>query len=371
MNSNKFKNLEENNLMYDIAIVGGGPAGSTLARMIGNKYSVLLLEKRSFSDPISTTGNKCCGGLIAPDAQYMLAKFGLGIPKSVLLSPQLFAVRTIDVKNSIERYYQRHYINIDREEFDKWLESIIPSSVNIVNGCVYKSHEEKSDCVKVKYSVKGKEYEGKARLLIGADGAFSKVRRQAFNNYPTPELYISIQEWFETSENLNYYGAIFDKEITDFYSWTIPKENSLILGAALKPDKNVHEKFELLKCKLKRFGYNFDKFVQRNGAYLVRPVRSGQICIGKDRVALVGEAAGFISPSSAEGLSYAFRSSLALAKALDNGIEGYQERYRGNVNSLMRNIRVKNLKSPAMYNEFLRKVIMKVGVMSIELEEMK
>lgn len=113
--------------MYDIVIVGGGPAGSTLARLIGNQYRVLLLEKRTFQEPLYKGLQKCCGGLLDPDAQKMLASFGLGLPKSVIVSPQMFAVRTIDNDNSIERYYQRHYINVDREAFDKWLISLIPS----------------------------------------------------------------------------------------------------------------------------------------------------------------------------------------------------------------------------------------------------
>jgi hypothetical protein len=87
------------------------------------------------------SAGKCCGGFIAPDAQLILARFGLGIPKSVLLSPQLFAVRTIDFDNSLERYYQRHYINIDREEFDKWLISIVNKNVDVIENCVFKSFE--------------------------------------------------------------------------------------------------------------------------------------------------------------------------------------------------------------------------------------
>ena len=59
--------------MYDIAIVGGGPAGATLARLTGNQYRVLLLEKRTFQEPLYGGLQKCCGGLIAPDAQKMLA----------------------------------------------------------------------------------------------------------------------------------------------------------------------------------------------------------------------------------------------------------------------------------------------------------
>lgn len=355
--------------MYDIAIIGGGPAGATLARLAGRNFKVLLLEKRSFSADMPTASEKCCGGLVDPDAQQMLARFELGIPKAVLLSPQLFAVRTIDIRNSIERYYQRHYINIDRNEFDRWLESIVPSSVNVLNGCIYKSYEEKEDHVIVRYSSRGKDYEEKTKLLVGADGAFSRVRKQGFSDRPAPCLYVSIQEWFEAGKNQNCYGAIFDDEITDFYSWTIPKEGQLILGTALKPGIDAYGKFELLKQKLSAYGYDFGKSVRKNGAYLVRPFRMNQICTGKNRVTLIGEAAGFISPSSAEGLSYAFKSALALARALENGTEGYGELYRRNLGALMRNIALKNLKSPAMYNTYLRRFVMKTGLMSIHIEK--
>ncbi|MHC4193479.1 MAG: NAD(P)-binding protein, partial [Planctomycetota bacterium] len=79
--------------MYDIAIIGAGPAGTTLARLIADGYKVLLLDKRHLTDPSNTNSSrKCCGGLLAPDAQGMLSKMGLGLPKSVLVDPQLFVV---------------------------------------------------------------------------------------------------------------------------------------------------------------------------------------------------------------------------------------------------------------------------------------
>ena len=113
--------------MYDVAIIGAGPAGSTLSRLIGKDLKVLLVDKRK-ADRSNETRlvNKCCGGLLAPDAQAMLSRFGLWLPKNVLVDPQLFAVRTIDLQQKLEQFYQRYYINMDRNRFDYWLLSLVP-----------------------------------------------------------------------------------------------------------------------------------------------------------------------------------------------------------------------------------------------------
>jgi len=356
--------------MYDIAIIGGGPAGATLARLIGDKYKVLLLERRTFEEPLYNGVQKCCGGLLDPDAQKMLASFGLGLPKSVVLSPQMFAVRTIDIDNSIERYYQRHYINIDREEFDRWLESIVPEAVKIVNGSIYKSHDVQEDYVSIRYTKDGKDYTEKAKIIVGADGAFSRVRKTTFHQHKYPKKYVAIQEWFENNKKVNYYGAIFDRDITDFYSWIIPKENFIIVGSAIPLDWDAHKKFELMKLKLKDYGFELNRSIRKNGTHLLRPLSNDQITIGSGRVALIGEAAGFISPSSAEGMSYAFKSALALSKALNQGIESsWLKEYYKNTSGLRKNIAFKNLKSPFMYNKIMRKYIMKSRILSININK--
>ena len=61
--------------MHDIAIIGAGPAGATLARLLGSSYRVLLIDRRAFS-PNDHSRGKCCGGLLAPDAQKMLSRLG-------------------------------------------------------------------------------------------------------------------------------------------------------------------------------------------------------------------------------------------------------------------------------------------------------
>ena len=37
-------------MIYDVAIIGGGPSGATLARLIGGRYKVLLVDRRNLDE---------------------------------------------------------------------------------------------------------------------------------------------------------------------------------------------------------------------------------------------------------------------------------------------------------------------------------
>lgn len=352
---------------YDIAIIGAGPAGATLARLLDKNFKILLLDKRDLLEPEEEQRSKCCGGLLAPDAQKVLGRMGLAVPTNVLVDPQLFLVRTIDFDNRLERFYQRFYFNMDRKKFDEWLVSLIPSNVDIGMKCRFTTLCEIDDGYEIAFIYKNKIYTEKVRVLVAANGAWSNVRRQIFPESRKIRTYISIQEWYETSESIPYYGAIFDSSITDFYSWIIAKDGKMIIGSALDPAKDAREKFERLKNELRDFGYSFGNLIKREGAYLLRPRSASEIFTGNEHLALAGEAAGFISPSSAEGISYAIRSAIALADSLNKGIEEFQYRYRRNLHVLKRNIMLKNLKSIGMYNRTLRAIVMKSGILSTDV----
>lgn len=357
-----------NPFMYDVIIIGAGPAGSTLARLIGKRYRVLLVDKGMvLPENGKAPSAKCCGGLLAPDAQRMLARMELGLPREILTGPQLFAVRTIDLLNRIERYYQRSYLNIDRGRFDQWLASLLPPDVELRQTCFFRGYAEDEEGLRVHLSQDGGIHEEYTSLLIGADGAFSLVRKQAFPQMPAPRQYVAIQEWFRSERPLPYFTALFDPEVTDFYSWLIPKDDKMIVGSALRTGETATANFELLKSKLRDYGFDLTHSIEKNGSLLMRPVKTSQVMTGRGRVALIGEAAGWISPSSAEGISYGFRSALALADALMPGIEGFQKRYARKTRRLRSNIRLKNLKAPFMYNRILRRFVMTSGIHSIDV----
>lgn len=352
------------NDMYDIIIVGAGPAGSTFARFVADQ-KVLILDKRDV-----TSSNKCCGGLIAPDAQKYLGKFGLAIPQEVLVAPQLFTVRTMDLNQSIERYYQRNYLNVDRNRFDEWLVGMVPKTVEVQLRATVKEIKTFDDHIEVTYLQEKEEYTVSTKYLVGADGSNSMIRKSLLPN-DSIKQYVAIQEWYEQTEPTPYYSAIFDSTITDFYAWTISKGPHLIVGAALDPTKDPISTFESLKNKLIQQGFQLDHLVQKEGSFIYRPTSRRSIYLGTNRILLIGEAAGLISPSSAEGFSYAFASAEVLGKVFQSEVENILQKYKKTIWKLRFNIQYKRLKNVVMYHPFLRKILMKTGLSSITVNYLK
>ncbi|MDR1480047.1 MAG: FAD-binding protein [Planctomycetaceae bacterium] len=362
--------------MYDIGIIGAGPAGATLARLVASKHRVLLLNKDR---------QKCCGGILAPESQKLLAQLDLALPLHTLANPQPFAVTVIDINSKLINHYPRQYINIKRNKFDQWLLSLLPESVDVRSNAVYKKAgvdsktvEVNGDYLIIHFTENDEPKTEKVRWLVGADGGASLVRDQFFGTDPRLKKYIAFQDWFDNNEietqtdslssEINFqnnYVGIFDNNLTDFYCWTIPKDDQLLIGSAIPlqtKDENpllpdARNRFKQLKNYLSSIGLNFGQAQKQEIGLIVRPATTNAINLGRNNVLLVGEAAGFISPTSAEGISTALASATALANAINSNKNVLKE-YKKNTKNIIWNIRLKYLKKPAMFNPRLRRIVM-------------
>lgn len=347
-------------MIYDVLVVGAGPAGSTFARMATEESGKILII-----DGKTIKGKKPCGGLLAPDTQKALAHMDLVLPNSVLADPQIFSVRTIDVCHRLVRFYPRHYLNVDRHAFDSWLFSLVPDSVDKVNGVVTAIRKEDGVFI-VTVKELGRESEYRAKRIVGADGANSIVRRTFFGD--NIYHYVAIQQWYEGKKDINaFYSCVFDEKTSESCSWSIFKNGYFIYGGCFE-SKNCREKFEQQKERMKGFdGFDFGEIVKTEACLALRPKKMSDFVTGKDGVFLVGEAAGFISPSSFEGISYAITSGRILAEAFKNGKGNVEEKYFSMTRKIRIKLAIKMIKRWFMYTPAVRFLVMKSGIESIKL----
>jgi flavin-dependent dehydrogenase len=232
---------------------------------------------------------------------------------------------------------------MDRDRFDRWLISLIngpaaekaesgcaeSSRVDIVPGAAFTGAEAlEGGGFRIRYTTaEAGERSAETRCIVGADGAHSAVRRAFFPSFRT-RSYTAIQEWFPAETAVPGYFCFFDPELTDLYCWGLSKNGSFILGGAF-PHKHALAAFKKLKQKLlsARFfsgvcpprspaepgsGPDSADAESPNGetgdstgisgfhtesCVALRP-RPFRFCTGTAGVFLIGEAAGFINPSS-------------------------------------------------------------------------
>ena len=366
---------------FDVIIVGGGPAASILAWRMPQDKQVLIVDRRFLLTPERLyEREKCCGGMLDETAQKALAKLGIPVPHEVLVGPQVYAIRAIDLDNQMERYYQKQYVNIDRAKFDSYLLGLAAARPNVTvwQGSFASDIEEEKNSVSVMVRREdgSKERVG-ASYLVGADGGGSMVRSYLAKEWKgtaaeknAPKVYASIQEWHRMPEPLPYYVSTFNESVTDFYSWIIPEGEYMIIGSAIPQGEDVRRRFNLFKADLASKGFDVTKPVKERGAVILRPKFWGSVQSGRGRIFLVGEAAGLISPSSSEGISFALRSGEKLADSFDGKLPVLiRSKYEKELMSLKISIALKSLKSPIMYGKTLRGLVFRTKALSMKVNK--
>lgn len=361
--------MDANDAVYDIAVVGLGPAGATLCRLLDPCFRVIAFDRKA-SDPAAPGFRKPCGGLLAEDAQLALSRQGLALPNEVLADPQLFSVRTIDLCRKLERTYRRFYINMDRHKFDLWLKSLIPASVEVHHDASVRAFSREGDGLwRIRYFENGEEKSVRARTIAGADGAASLIRKTLFPKHKI-RSYTAVQQWFKDEQAAPLYACFFDERLTDCYGWAVSKDGTLVFGAAF-PRENASRAYELLRERAGQFGFVLKNPLRTEACQVLRPERARDFRVGTSEGAfLLGEAAGFISPSSLEGMSYALDSAEKLAAIFnasgkDCDVASLFEQYRAGTRKIRLKLLTKILKNPFMYNPQLRTLVMKSGITAI------
>jgi len=296
---------------YDTIVVGAGPAGIMAALHASERGKVLLLDSSTLPR------DKSCGGMVHPLTRDALSAYGT-VPEEIILSPRTVNFRYVDWDRGIRKPTALAFVNVDRAGFDNWLVSLLPSSVEVVGNCTLLELEQDEYGVDVTCTAGDATVTLRCENVVGADGARSAVRRTLDSS--APATYVTLQDYVELSGEIPaYFDCVYMRSVGDEfgYAYVVPKGDRAIVGSVFYPrTKRPWEKQDLVLDTLRAAMPQLGESVKREACAALYLRSKDDVFPGSGRVLLVGEAGGFMSPTSGEGISYAVRSGIAAGRAL-------------------------------------------------------
>jgi flavin-dependent dehydrogenase len=335
----KFKKIDTDEAKHtDLLIIGAGPAGCSVARSTKDK-DILLVDLHVFPR------DKPCSGLLVEESQELLRS--VGIPKSVFGKPAELDLRYVDIDNNLNVLQAKALGNTERKRLDEWLLKGIGKNVKVM-GNTSVTRIVDGNPVKVYVVKDGKEQVITAKTVVGADGATSITRKLL--GFPPPFRYWTAQNFIRTETKIADCQFIYWSRFTDWYMWALQKEEGIVeVGGALPPNSNREVVINALIRKLGIQG----QIIKKRNWLLTQPRTRADIVLGNSRnVFLAGEAAGLISPSTGEGISFGLRSGLTLAKVLSG--EGSFNEYERAIQPLVSEVIQKAEKARMIANPVQR-----------------
>lgn len=316
-------------MKYKVAVVGGGPSGACAAEIFAQEKGIdtYLFERKM-------DNAKPCGGAIP---LCMIGEFDM--PESVVDRKvrRMKMISPTDVEVDIgDTLKPDEYIGMCRREImDKFLrDRAFEYGAKPINALVTSIKVPEDHKVsEAPYTINYQEFEEgnsvgvpKSQdfdLIIGADGANSRVAKAmdagAYN------FAIAFQERIKISDDkMAFYEEMAEMYVgddvsPDFYGWVFPKYDHVGVGTGTVVNRPAIKQYQ--KAIRDRAGDKIagGKIIKVEAHPIPEHYRPRRV---QGRIALVGDAAGYVTKCSGEGIYFAAKSGRMAAQEIVKLMKG-------------------------------------------------
>jgi geranylgeranyl reductase len=282
--------VSKNNRLYDVIIVGAGPAGLECARVLqDSNLSVLILEKNDHIGP------KTCAGGIVDTVEP------LNLPEK-----KARAFNTVTVSLGQGQYEFTTHLSIkiiNREALGRHQAELLNTAGNVTIKTGTAVRQIGPHCVATTAGDFG------YRFLVGADGSTSMVRRYLnIDSRYMAGIYYDIDE---RKDRMIFHldGTVYKAG----YIWEFPHQSFTNIGFYYNPSQwKSRDAVRILRNYMQGRGYamNSKTFRAFPINYLYKGSQFGE------NTFLTGDAAGLASKLTGEGIAYAMISGREVARKI-------------------------------------------------------
>jgi flavin-dependent dehydrogenase len=302
---------------FDVVLIGAGLAGLQCARLLARQGAKILLvdRKRDLTRGIHTTG--IFVRKTFEDFDFPSGCLGKAVRNVTLYSPKLKPLNLESEKDEFR-------VGKMDEIYKKFLRDCLENGAEFFSETRYLGIETNQPETIVKLEKNGVAFSVKTKVLVGADGAQSKVAR----DLKLDENREWIVGYEEVWKNVSLDGkprlhCFLDAELSPGYlAWVTNDGEEIHIGVGGYPSK-FNPRDALKKFKEKVSGEIIDL-----GDAKPAETRGGRIPVGgvlkriaSERGLLIGDAAGAVSPLTAGGLDPCLRLSTMAAKIIQKRLE--------------------------------------------------